>query len=457
MKNKIITLIIIFISVVSVVQAQTQASDPALPLTPEGEQEATALEVLPFRGVRGVSDGVMQNPQGNTLDTYLEIAADNNPGLQAKYKEFEAALQKIPQVTALPDPSFSFGYFISPVETRVGPQRAKFSLSQMFPWFGTLEAKGDVAALMAEAKYQSFLEVRNKLYFDVAAAYYPLYELQQLQIIERENIEILESYKNISTSKFENADAPMVDVLRVEIMLEDSRTNLEIFKEKEHALVSTFNNLLNRDENERVMVADTLPAAKIDLAAAKDSLLSRNPTINALDLKTRASKANEVVAQKQGLPHVGVGLDYVVVGEPSGMSVTDAGKDVLMPMVSVSIPLFRKKYEAAQKEAQLMQESYTLQKQNTLNSLSAQYERTQFGMTQQLELLELYQKQTATTQQSLNLLFSAYGNSGQDFEEVLRMQQKLLKYKKLMARAVAQYHIAVARLDYITAKNTNNE
>ena len=120
MKNKIITLIMILVWGASVVQAQR-------------------------------------------LDTYLQIAADNNPGLQSKYKEFEAALQKIPQVNALPDPSFSFGYFISPVETRVGPQRAKFSLSQLFPWFGTLEAKGDAAALMAAAKYQAFLEARNKL------------------------------------------------------------------------------------------------------------------------------------------------------------------------------------------------------------------------------------------------------------------------------------------------------
>jgi outer membrane protein TolC len=380
------------------------------------------------------------------------MAAKNNPGLQSKYKEFEAALQKIPQVNALPDPLFSFGYFISPVETRVGPQRAKFSLSQMFPWLGTLKAKGDAAALMAAAKYQSFLETRNKLYFDVAAAYYPLYELQQLQEIERKNIEILESYKSIATGKFENGAAPMVDVLRVDIMLKDAQTNIEILNEKEQALVSAFNNLLNRDENEDVVVTDTLLATAVAIEAAKDSLLLRNPAINDLDLKKKASQANEIVAQKQGLPNIGVGLDYVIVGEPSGMSVNDAGKDVLMPMVSVSIPLFRKKYDAAKKEAQFMQESFKLQKENLLNSLSAEFDKTLFEISQQLKLLELYREQVTTTQQSLNLLLSSYGNSGKEFEEVLRMQQKLLQYEKLMAKAVAQYHTATARVDYITAK-----
>jgi len=401
--------------------------------------------------------GIIDVVHAQSLDSYLEMATKNNPGLQSKYKEFEASLQKIPQVNALPDPSFSFGYFISPVETRVGPQRAKFSLSQMFPWFGTLEAKSDAAALMAAAKYQSFLEARNKLYLDVAAAYYPLYELQQVQEIEQENIEILQSYKNIATGKFENGASPMVNVLRVDIMLKDAQTNLEILNVKEHALVSTFNNLLNRNENEVVIVADTLMTTNVEFEAVKDSLLLRNPAINALDLKTRASKTSEIIAQKQGLPNIGVGLDYVVVGKPSGMSVADAGKDVLMPMVSVSIPLFRKKYDAAEKEAQFMQESYTLQKENALNSLSSEFDRAMFEISQQLNLMELYRQQVTTTQQSLNLLFSSYGNSGKEFEEVLRMQQKLLQYEKLMAKAVAEYHTAVARLDYITAKNTNNE
>ena len=77
------------------------------------------------------------NAKGQSLNDYYTIAAENNPELKAKYKEFEAAMQKIPQVSSLPDPNLSMGYFISPVETRLGPQNVRLSLSQMFPWFGT--------------------------------------------------------------------------------------------------------------------------------------------------------------------------------------------------------------------------------------------------------------------------------------------------------------------------------
>ncbi len=400
-----------------------------------------------FLTILGITAG-----QAQTLDEYLQTAAENNPGLQARYKEFEAALQKIPQVSALPDPSFSFGYFLSPVETRVGPQRAKFSLTQMFPWFGTLEAQGDAAALMAEAKYQSFLDARNKLFYDVAAAYYPLYELEQWRQVEQENIDILQSYKTIANSKFKNGTAPMVDVLRVDIMLKDATTNLSILNKKEKPLLAAFNKLLNRDENEVVVINDSLAIEFLPENFRKDSLLANNPVLNALDLKIKASEANEIVAQKQGLPKLGIGLDYAIVGKRSDVSMPDNGKNILMPMVSATIPIFRKKYNAAEKEAQLMQESYSLQKDETANSLISTYESAWFQVQQQLELIDLYEAQIMETRQTLNLLFSAYGNSGKEFEEVLRMQQQLLKYEKMMATAEVQYQIAVSKLNYITAK-----
>ncbi len=388
-----------------------------------------------------------------TLDDYFKIAAENNPGLQAMHKEYEAALQKVPQVSTLPDPTFSLGYFITPVETRVGPQQAKFSLTQMFPWFGTLKAQGNVAALMAEAKFQNFIDARNRLYFQVASAYYPLYELKDFVRIEQENISILESYKTIATQKFKNGTGTMVDVLRVDIMLKDAQTNLSILRDKEKPLLTTFNKLLNRPENELVQISETLNAEIIADSYRKDSLIAANPKLKALDLKLQASQAAEIVAQKQGLPKLGIGLDYVLVGERTDISMPDNGKNVLMPMVSISIPIFRAKYNASVKEAQLLQESYTLQKQEVTNTLFSEYEMVWFQVQQQLQLISLYQQQIQTSQQSLNLLFTSFGNSGKEFEEVLRMQQQLLKYQKMSATALVQYHIAIERINYITSKS----
>lgn len=387
-----------------------------------------------------------------TLDDYYKAAAENNPGLQAMYLEYEAALQKVPQVNSLSDPVLSFGYFISPVETRVGPQQAKFSLTQMFPWFGTLKAQGDAAALLAEAKFQSFIDARNKLYFQVASAYYPIYELNDWINIEEENISILKSYKAIATKMFENGTGAMVDVLRADIMLKDAETNLIILNEKEKPLLTVFNKLLNRPDNEHVVTADSLTTANLTDNFRKDSLIAENPVLNALELKFQASKAAAVAAQKQGLPKFGVGLDYVMVGKRSDITMPDNGKDVLMPMVSMTIPLFRGKYNASVKEAELMQKSYAFQKDEMTNMLNSDYEMVWFDIKQQRQLLSLYEQQIETSRQSLNLLIASYGNSGKEFDEVLRMQQQLLKYQKLRATALKQYQIALAKINYLTSK-----
>ena len=393
---------------------------------------------------------ILANAQ--SLDEYFKIAAENNPGLQAKYKSFEAAMERVAQVSSLPDPNLSFGYFISPVETRVGPQRARFSLTQMFPWFGTLKAQEDVATLMAEAKYQEFLDVRNKLFYQVAAAYYPLFELKRLVEIENENISILTSYKEIASVKFQNGKGAMVDVLRVDIMLKDAATNLSILEQKKKPLEIRFNKLLNRQEDETIIVQDSLYVENLPVTYRRDSLLTSNPLLDELDLKIKASEAQELAATKQGMPKIGVGLDYVIVGQRTDMSVPDNGQDVLMPMVTMSLPIFRGKYKAAQKEAQLMHESYALQKEDAVNRLTSTYEMIWFEIQKQLDQIILFEEQIMTSQQSLNLLFTAYGNSGKDFEEVLRMQQQILRYQKMKATALSDYNIAIAELDYITAK-----
>lgn len=396
---------------------------------------------------------LIDNCTAQTLEDYFQTAAENNPGLLAKYKNFEAAMQRVTQVSTLPDPNLSFGYFISPVETRVGPQQARFSLTQMFPWFGTLSAQKDAASLLAEAKYQEFLDARNKLYYQVAASYYPLYELEKLISIEAENQRILSSYKEIAIVQFQNDKGSMVDVLRVDIMLKDATTDLSILNQKKKPLETRFNKLLNRAENESIEIIDSLQLKRIAPDFRKDSLLVSNPLLEELDLKVLASQAQERAVIKQGLPKFGIGLDYVIVGERTDATITDNGKDVFMPMVTMSLPIFRGKYRAAQKEAQLMQESYVLQKEEVSNRLISSYEVIWFEIQKQKELIELYEQQIQESEQSLNLLFSAYSNSGKEFEEVLRMQQQILKYQRMKVSALSDYHIALAELDYITSKN----
>ena len=387
-----------------------------------------------------------------TLEESLKIASENNPLLKAKYAEFEAALQKVAQVNSLPDPTFSFGYFISPVETRLGPQQAKLGLTQMFPWFGTLKTAGNVQALQAEAKYQEFLNAKNELYMQVKSAWYPIYEVNQKIRLQEENRVILSSYKQLATTGFKNDKGSMVDVIRVDIMIENTDTEIKLLQDQLQPFNVQFNKLLNRPDSLVIQVEQDLTLIEIPLNYRKDSLLANHPLLQSLDLKMKSTQEAEELSKKQGLPKLGVGLDYVFIGDRTDMAVPDNGKNVIMPMISMSIPIYRRKYNAATKEAQFKQEAIANYKTNTENTLVSNYEMAWFELEKARQLVELYKAQTLKTNQAISLLETAYSNSGKDFEEILRMQQELLKYQIATATATKAFYVALAKLDYLTSK-----
>ncbi|MEZ4773790.1 MAG: TolC family protein [Bacteroidia bacterium] len=387
-----------------------------------------------------------------TLEESLKIASENNPLLKAKFAEFEAALQKVAQVNSLPDPSFSFGYFISPVETRVGPQQAKLGLTQMFPWFGTLKTAGNVQALQAEAKYQEFQNAKNELYMQVKSAWYPIYEVNQKIRLQEENRVILSSYKQLATTGFKNDKGSMVDVIRVDIMIENTDTEIKLLQDQLQPFYVQFNKLLNRPDSILIQVEQDLTLIEIPLNYRKDSLVANHPLLQSLDLKMKSAQEAEELSKKQGFPKLGVGLDYVFVGDRTDMAVPDNGKNVIMPMISMSIPIYRRKYNAATKEAQFKQEAIANYKTNTENTLVSNYEMAWFELEKARQLVELYKAQTLKTNQAILLLETAYSNSGKDFEEILRMQQELLKYQIATATATKVFYVALAKLDYLTSK-----
>ncbi|MCB9251155.1 MAG: TolC family protein [Flavobacteriales bacterium] len=393
-----------------------------------------------------------KSTNAQSLENCLQIAAENNPELKAKYSDFEASLQKVAQVSGLPDPVVSFGYFISPVETRVGPQRAKIGITQMFPWFGTLKTAGNVLLLQSEARYSEFLNSKNELYMQVKSAWYPIYEVNQKILMQKKNLEILKSYKSLATSKFRNDRGSMVDVIRVEIMLDNTETEIKLLEDQLKPLTVHFNKLLNRPDTVLVQVEQELSLAPLSLDYRKDSLLLNNPQLQALDLKLQSAMEAEELNKKQALPKFGLGLDYVFVGKRTDMAVPDNGKNVIMPMLSMSIPVYRAKYKASTNESRINQVSISTYRIHMENVLISTYESAKFDLEKATKQFELYNRQILKIDQVIRLLESAYSNSGKDFEEILKLNQEILSVQIGKATATKSFYLALAKLDYLTSK-----
>lgn len=386
--------------------------------------------------------------QAQTLSEYQQEAVENNPSVKAFYKQFEADMTRVQQVNSLPDPTLSFGYFISPVETRVGPQQARFSLTQMFPWFGTLKAKGDVATLQAEASYQRFVEQQNKVRFQVAAAYFPLVELEQVQEIQQENLQLLDAWKRLATIKYENGQTSLADVLRIDLRKKEIETELSLIEDEKRPLLVAFNRLLNRADTSSVILTDS---TYLDFNRLEEPDWTDSPQLKELSKRIEANQSQLTVIEKSGLPRLGAGVDYMIIGERTDVNVADNGKNAFMPMVTLSLPIFRGKYKEAQRETELRIEGLQFSIENKENTLTAQYEKLRFEANRELQLQELYSAQLIETQQIQNLLFTAFSDSGEDLDELLRIQMELLGYSLKQEKSKTRLKTKIANMEYLLA------
>lgn len=401
--------------------------------------------------------GSLLSSAQDILDSYLIQAADNNPGLKSKFSEYMAALEKIPQVGALPDPQAAFGYFVQPVETRVGPQQAKFSIGQMFPWFGTLNAKEDVAIQIAKAKYEIFKEAKSRLFYDVKSTWYNLYFTQSAINISKENIDILNTFQKLALVKIEAGKASAVDELRVEMEILDLENQLSLLLDKFKTQKIAFNNLLNVENSKVVVIPELLDILELSLSrqAILDSIRNNNHQVLNLEFKEASYEYQQNVAKKMGKPDFSIGLDYIMIGESSNSALpaSESGKDaILLPKVGITIPLYRKKYTAMVKEAVLMQEATQNQKVDKINVLVTVYEKANTDYQDSKRRVSLHQKQLELAQKALRILESEYATDGKNFEEILRMERQVLMHSLELEKSRSDLNASIAFINYLIGK-----
>ncbi|MGF1668917.1 MAG: TolC family protein, partial [Balneolaceae bacterium] len=305
-----------------------------------------------------------------SLADYLEIAAENNPEIQSAFYRYQAALQEVPIRGALDDPEIGFGYFVRPVETRVGAQEARISLTQMLPWFGTLSQRKTVAATEARVFFEEFQEQRNRLFFTVQERWYEIYFMEQSIDILNQNIQILETFESAALQNYESATGRQVDVLRVQIELEELRNQLHIHMDELDVLKTDFNNILNRDPSLEVVSPDQIDSVAVipETDDLYGQILAQNPSLQQLEYKSRARQDEITLARKLNRPSFYVGLDYTFVSERP-VEIEDNGKDAFMLRGSVKVPIFRNRNQARVEQARQLEKSINYAKEEERNRL----------------------------------------------------------------------------------------
>ncbi|WP_421801818.1 TolC family protein [Flagellimonas sp.] len=386
-----------------------------------------------------------------SLESYLQEAELNSPMIQALELRYNIAKEKVKEVNTLPNTTFGAGYFVSEPETRTGAQRAKFSVSQMLPWFGTITTRENYASSMAETEYAEIVIAKRKLALSVAQSYYKLYGIQAKQKVLQENIQLLKTYETLALTSVEVGKASAVDVLKLQIRQNELQQQKEVLEQSYIAEQAVFNNLLNRDESIVVDVVEVMDIPENDPMLNKEDL-SLNPELLKYDQLYESVTQSELLNQKENAPSFGIGLDYIPVSERDDMVFSDNGKDIVMPMVTFSVPIFNNKFKSVSKQNELRQKEIELQKEERLNVLENAYAN---AISQRNQARIAYQTQTKNLKQAKDaeeILIKNYETGTIDFNDVLDIQELQLKFQTNQIQSVQLYYLQSAIINYLINK-----
>jgi outer membrane protein TolC len=446
----------------------------------------------------------------DSLVNYLEIAAKNNPTVLQRFTEYQAAMQKVPQVGSLPDPELNVGVFLSPMELIGGNQVADIRLMQMFPWFGVLKNAKDEMSLMAKAKYELFRDAKLQVFYDVQRTWFELQKTQQDIHIAEKNIQILRTLERLSLVKFKSVStggsnssssgtnmsannsqsvpsagssmnsmggnsnnlssagtsqpssmqggtqaggSGLADLYRIQIETGELENNIALLKNQQSTIMARFNTYLNRAVKTSVALPDSLAAdtLNVPLLAVSDSMLSNNPMLGMLRYEEQSYDAQKKMVARMGYPMVGLGVNYSLINKSEMSTSAMNGKDMIMPMVTVTLPIYRKKYKAMQAEADLQKTATQQSYQASANSLLAEYYEAVQLYEDAGRRIKLYQNQSQLAKKSFDLVVRSFSVSGSGLSDVLRVRQQMLDYDTKQVEAIADYNTAIAWLKRLMA------
>lgn len=384
-----------------------------------------------------------------SLEDYINLAQKNSPTIQKFELKYKIASEKKNAVNTLPNTEIGVGFFISEPETRTGAQQFKISAKQMIPWFGSVTARENYASSLADAKYEDVVIAKRKLLLSVSQSYYKLYSIKEKRQKIKENSKLLKIYEGFALISLEVGKASAVDVLKLQMRQNELEQIWQVLGQQFLTEQTTFNKLLNREKNTSVKVINGL------IIPLKDSFINSgnlklHPELIKYDKIYQSVDQSELLNKKESNPMLGFGLDYIAVSERPNMNFSDNGKDIIMPMFSVSIPIFNKKYSSKSKQNKLKQQEIMSQKQERLNALETVLESAINNRTIAKIQYNTQGKNINQAKSAEQILRKSYQTGIVNFKDVLDIQELHLKFQINQIESVKMYYLQTAMINYLS-------
>jgi outer membrane protein TolC len=389
------------------------------------------------------------------LELYVNESLAQNPSTQEAFAQYRAALQKLPQVRSLPDPMLAATQYVRRPETRVGSQITMLSVSQTFPWFGKRSDKEKAAAKEAEAMREMFEAQKAEVVRQVKLAYYDLAYLDRAIAITQEDQLLLEHYEKLAEARYAQGIGLQQAVVKLQAEITRDRNRVEQLRRQRVDAEAVLNALMNRPAGSPIAkaVIQERPEVAVDFAKLYKIARERRPEVQAAFLRVERDEKQIQLARRNSWPDFTLGASFVNVGgrsDPAGlMSPPDQnGKNVYAFTVGINIPIRRRKYDAAVREATESKIASQRSYENTLNSVEASARAVGFRIQTLEEQLSLFQKALVPQAElALRSTEAAYSTGIVGVLDLLDSERMLLEVRLGLAQLNSDYMKSLAEME----------
>lgn len=393
-------------------------------------------------------------PDGS-LAAYEAHALRGSPEMRAAFEAWRAQRLRIAQARRLPEPTLSYGYFLRSVETRVGPQRQRIGLSQPIPWPGKLDAGADAAAAAARAAQARFqaraLAVRQR----VAEAYWQLWLVRRTRDIQQEQKQIMQALAASLRGRLEVGKASLADLAQLDLSISRVDDALIGLDEDERAASARLVAAIGAPPGTATPTTDAPPAGGVpatDEHALRQAALA-HPSIQALARMAEAQDAQARRARAERYPDFGVGIDYIDTGDAAMPDMPDSGKDPIVAMFSVKLPLWQRSYADAADAARAEGAALRAQEQAARDRVAFEVAQSLARLRDAARRIDLYTSTLIPQAETVyGSVVGAYETDRQPISSVLLAERDLLELRLGLARARRDHAMARAMLEELIGR-----
>ena len=393
----------------------------------------------------------------DSLAVYIAEAIRNNPALMSEYQAYQAQMANAQGAGILSDPQLSVGLFPQAMHHVNGKQLATITIMQMFPWFGTLKAGREQMEYKAQEAYQKFREKSLLTAFNVEKQWYSILATQEKVKAVKQKRALLNDIKKVAIYLYKNytagRDTKMSDQLRLDAEEERLKEQTESLETQLTLQKQQFNITMHRQPNAALSLPDSIPLRQMPTFNWTE-IERNNPKLAQYSAIQKAFKSQEEQTRAKGMPMIGVGLQYMLNGKVDmPMMPNMNGKDMVMPMVSVTIPIYRKKITSAIHSAQLMERSAAYNYQSQLDALQSTYLSIEQRADNIKRKLKLYESEVSLLNKTLELMQKEYATGATSLTDILQTTRESIDYDLLKAEANAQYNTITAEAIQLLARD----